>query len=203
MKRRTFLLITASTLPAPTAWAQFRGLTPGEVLRGRFTQERQLKGFDRPLISEGDFVLAPGTGLIWRTQRPFAIVTLITAAGLVQEVDGTETTRLTTARLPFLARLYDLLGAALSGDWQVLGRQFLVTRRGDARQWDMTLLPLAGADPMAMPFRSVTLRGGKYVDEVRIVRLDDDSDRIVFSDQTISGAGLSEADAALLRRAGK
>jgi hypothetical protein len=203
MKRRTLLLILTAALPAPTAWAQFRGLAPGDVLRGRFTQERQLKGFDRPLISAGDFVLAPGAGLIWRTQRPFAIVTLITAAGLVQEVDGTETTRLTTARLPFLASLYDLLGAALSGDWQVLATRFQVSRHGDARQWDLTLTPPEGADPLTMPFRSITLRGGKYLDEVRIVRLDDDSDRLVFSDQTFSGAGLSEADAALLRRAGK
>jgi Outer membrane lipoprotein carrier protein LolA-like len=203
MRRRRLLLSLATVLPAVAVRAQFQGVAKGEVLRGRFTQERQLKGFDRPLISSGNFALAPGLGLIWRTEHPFAVVTLITAAGLVQEVDGTETTRLAATRVPFLARLYDLLGAALLGDWQVLDRQFQVTRHGDPRQWDLTLVPLAGADPLTVPFRSVTLHGGKFLDEVRIVRLDDDADRLAFSGQTLSGGGLSEADAGLLRRAGK
>jgi hypothetical protein len=175
----------------------------GEVLRGQFTQERQIKGFERPLVSAGDFVLASGLGLIWRTERPFAIVTIITAAGLVQEVDGAETTRLAAVRLPFFARLYELLGGALSGDWEALETQFQVTRHGDARQWDLALMPQAGADKLSMPFSSVMLRGGQFLDEVRIVRLDGDSDRLAFSGQTLGTGGLSDAEAAALRRAGK
>jgi hypothetical protein len=203
--RRRWLLLGLATAGASTAAAraQYRGVSPGQVLRGRFMQERRIKGFDRSLISTGDFVLVPGQGLIWRTEHPFAIVTVITAKGLVQEVDGAETTRLATARLPFLGRLYDLLGAALSGDWHTLGTQFQVTRQGDAAQWDLALVPLAGADPLAMPFRSITLRGGTFLDEVRIIRLDDDSDRLVFSGQTLGAGDLSDAEAALLREAGK
>jgi hypothetical protein len=205
MRRRRLLLGLAAAAGARPAAAQapYRGVQQGEVLRGRFTQERQIKGFDRPLASTGDFVLAPGLGLIWRTERPFAIVTVITAAGLVQEVGGTETTRLAAARLPFLARLYDLLGGALSGDWHALGRQFEMTQHGDARQWELRLVPRAGADPLAMPFRSITLRGGQFLDEVSIARLDDDSDRLVFSDQTLGTGGLSQAEAARLREAGQ
>ena len=201
MIRRSFLLCLPGLVLAAAARAQYRRVARGEVLRGHFRQERQIKGFDRPLVSTGDFVLAPGEGLIWRTDHPFAIVTVITAAGLVQEVDGTETTRLTASRLPFLARLYDLLGAALSGDWQALGTQFQVTRHGDARQWDFELVPLPGTDPMALPFRTIALHGGSFLNEVRIVRLDDDSDRLMFSDQTLGTGGLSEAEAAHLRRA--
>jgi hypothetical protein len=203
MRRRWLLLGLAACLSATLARAQYRGVAPGQVLRGAFMQERRIKGFDRPLISTGDFVLARGQGLIWRTEHPFAIVTVITGKGLVQQVDGAETTRLATARLPLLGRLYDLLGAALSGDWHMLGTQFQVTRQGDATQWDLVLVPRAGADPLAMPFRSITLRGGTFLDEVRIVRLDDDSDRLVFSGQTLGTGNLSDAEAALLREAGK
>lgn len=203
MRRRRLLLGLAAGTFATAARAQYRGVTPGQVLRGNFMQERRIKGFDRPLISTGDFVLAPGQGLIWRTEKPFAIVTVITAKGLVQEVGGTETTRLATARLPFLGRLYDLLGAALSGDWHTLDSQFQVTQQGDATQWELTLVPHAGADPVAMPFRSITLRGGTFLDEVRILRLDDDSDRLVFSGQTLGSGEPSAAEAALLREAGK
>jgi hypothetical protein len=202
MKRR-LLLLSLVAAPWVSAKAQFRGVAPGDVLRGHFTQERQIKGFEHPLMSAGDFVLAPGLGLIWRTQRPFAIVTVITPEGLTQEIDGTETTKLTAARMPFLGRLYDLLGAALAGDWQALSTQFQVTRQGDAGQWDLTLVPHTGADPMAMPFRSITLHGGQYLDEVRIVSLDGDQDRLVFSDQAAGAGGLSGPEAALLHGNGK
>ncbi len=85
-------------------------LTTGQVLRGRFVQERHMRGFNAPLRSEGHFVLAPGKGLIWRAEKPFSVTTIITAAGLVQEAGGTETLHLPSAKLPFLSRLYDLLG---------------------------------------------------------------------------------------------
>jgi hypothetical protein len=205
MTRRWLLLSLAASGSALGAAAQtsYRGVTAGEVMRGRFMQERQIKGFARPLVSIGDFVLAPGRGLIWRTDRPFAIVTVITAAGLVQEVDGTETTRLAATQLPFLARLYDFLGGALSGDWHALDAQFEVTQQGGAHQWELALVPRGVANLVTMPFRSITLRGGQFLDEVRISRLDDDSDRLVFSDQTLSTGGLSNAEAALLREVGK
>ena len=161
MRRRGLLgLAAAAVMRSAAAQAPFHRLQPGEVLRGRFTQERRMQGFDRPLVSSGDFVLAPGRGLIWRTERPFAIVTAITAAGLVQEAGGTETARLAAARLPFLARLYDLLGGALLGDWRALGGPFEMTQRGDAAHWEITFAPRPGADPLAMPFRSITLTGG-------------------------------------------
>jgi hypothetical protein len=184
------------------AQAQLRSLAAGEVLRGRFKQERLLKGFDRPLISTGDFVLDHGLGLIWRTEQPFAIMTVITSAGLVQSIDGEETTRLAAARLPFLARLYDLLGAALSGDWRALDKLFQVTRQGDPGHWEIVLEPHAGADPVAMPLRSVTLRGGQFLDEAKIVRLDGDSDQLAFSGQSL-GTSLSAAESERLRGAGK
>jgi hypothetical protein len=203
MRRRVLLgLAMVAGMHLAAAQAPYQGVKPGEVLRGRFTQERTIKGFDRPLLSAGDFVLAPGLGLIWRTERPFAIVTVITAAGLVQDVDGIETTRLTASRLPFLARLYDLLGGALSGDWHALGSQFDMTQHGDANHWDLLLVPRRGADPLTMPFRSITLKGGQFVDEVSIARLDDDADRLVFSDQARGVGGLSAAEAARLRAAG-
>ena len=64
-------------------------------------------------------------------------------------------------------------------------------------------MPQAGADKLSMPFSSVMLRGGQFLDEVRIVRLDGDSDRLAFSGQTLGTGGLSDAEAAALRRAGK
>ena len=41
---------------APAAQAQSLGLAGGEVLRGRFTQQRFLQGFNAPLTSSGSFI---------------------------------------------------------------------------------------------------------------------------------------------------
>ena len=71
---------------APAAQAQSLGLAGGEVLRGRFTQQRFLQGFNAPLTSSGSFIVAPGRGIVWRGETPFAIVTVMGPGGLVQRV---------------------------------------------------------------------------------------------------------------------
>jgi hypothetical protein len=45
-------------------------LTPGQTLYGRFVQERYLRGLTAPLKTEGDFVVAPALGIIWRSEQP-------------------------------------------------------------------------------------------------------------------------------------
>ena len=60
---------------AATSRAQSLTLASGEVLRGRFTQQRSLQGFNAPLTSTGSFILAPGRGVLWRAETPFALIT--------------------------------------------------------------------------------------------------------------------------------
>jgi hypothetical protein len=174
------------------AWAETAVLKDGDVLRGRFVQERHMKGFAAPLRSEGSFVVAPGRGLIWRAETPFAITTVVTPAGLVQSVDGAETTRLSTTRLPFLARLYDMLAAALAGDWRGLEGGFAVTRKNDA----VSLHPLKADDPN-MP--AITARVGRFIEEVEIRKPGGDMDRLLFTDQILNARPLDAAEAALLK----
>ena len=103
---------------APTIHAQqtsMATLAPEESLRGRFVQERHLAGFAAPLRSEGRFLLRPDRGLIWHGEKPFNATTVITSAGLLHEVDGTEANRMSTAQMALLGRFYDMLGGALSG----------------------------------------------------------------------------------------
>ena len=199
MRRRAVLLLLAALPGTALAQAPFRGVRPGEVLRGRFTQERRLAGFARPLLSSGTFLLAPGRGLIWQTELPFAITTIITTEGLVQEVDGAPTMRLDAARLPFLARLYEVIGGALAGDWQTLDARFSTVRRAGPAGWELALTSRAGGpDPGAPPFRAITLRGAAFLEGAVIERSDEGSDTIVFSDQTITTTELSAGDAARL-----
>jgi hypothetical protein len=42
-----------------------------DVLRGQFSQEKQVSGFRNPLRSQGRFVVARQHGVIWTTLKPF------------------------------------------------------------------------------------------------------------------------------------
>lgn len=199
--RRLLVLCFLLSAPLAAAWATGPSQTiePGQVLRGRFVQERHLSGFAAPLRTEGRFVLVPGRGLIWRAETPFSVTTIITAQGLVQSADGAETMRLPASRLPFLSRLYDMLGGVLGGDWRAMETDFSVTRTGDERSWRVELTPRRAPDQVGMPFRSIAARGGRFLDEVVLSKSDgDDFDRLMFLDQTLSADPLTAEEAKAL-----
>jgi hypothetical protein len=197
--RRLILALLLAVMPVVAmAAGPTQSIAVGEVLRGRFVQERHLKGFNASLRTEGHFVLAPGRGLIWRAEKPFAVTTVITANGLVQEVGGSETMRMPSARLPFLSRLYDMLGGALAGDWRALETDFVVTRAGDDRHWQVDLAPRKADDPIAMPFHAITAQGSRFVETVAMVKPDCDSDTLSFLDQALSSAPLTVEETAAL-----
>ncbi|HEV2676107.1 MAG TPA: outer membrane lipoprotein carrier protein LolA [Aliidongia sp.] len=206
MRRRTILGLLAATLllpPTARAAGPDQGLAAGSVLRGGFVQERHLKGFNAPLRSDGHFVLVPGRGLIWHVEKPFAITTVITAAGLVQQVGGNETLRLAAARLPFLSHLYDMLGGALGGDWHALETDFIVERSGDAARWQARLTPRKADDTLAMPFAKIAATGGRFVETVEMTKPDGDADTLSFVDQVLNGTPLTAEEATALDSPGK
>jgi hypothetical protein len=193
--RRRLILAALAALPVQAGAATT--LSAGQVLRGRFTQDRHLRGFDAPLRTEGRFVLAPGRGLIWQAETPFAVTTVITAAGLVQNVDGSETMRLPAARLPFLSRLYAMLSGALSGDWRGLEPDFVVVRSGDAAHWQAELTPRR-PDAVGMPFSGITVSGSQFVDQVRINKPNGDWEQLAFLNQILSDGPVAAGEASIL-----
>ena len=205
------LLLLAATLTCsigqPSAWSappaiEITPLEKGQILRGKFEQLRTLKGFDAPLKSTGSFTLVPGRGLIWRTEAPFAMTTIMSPTGLIQEMAGRETMRAPAARLPFMSKLYGMLGGALGGDWQALSGAFNVSRKSDAKGWQVTLVPLKADDPN-MPLRSIGLQGRKFVEEVDMAKPNGDRERLVLFDQKLDAAALTAEEEALLTTAGK
>ena len=146
---------------AATSRAQSLTLASGEILRGRFTQQRFLQGFNAPLTSTGSFILAPGRGVLWHAETPFALITAMGPGGIVQRIVGGATTHYPASRLPAIVRLYEIFGAALSGDWPKLATVFDVRREGTDKAWTVTLTPMrAGND--GLPLRHVVVRGSRY-----------------------------------------
>lgn len=173
-------------------------LAPGQTLRGRFEQARNLKGITSTLKSDGTFVLAPGRGLIWRVEDPIETTTVITPVGIRQIINGSEVQRIEAAKVPFIAHFYDMLNGALMGDWTAMRHDFSVETTGNRGAWHTLLTPLRPNDPIAGMLASIVISGGKMVDGVEIRRTNGDSERIAFLDQAVSSVELSGGDARLL-----
>jgi hypothetical protein len=170
-------------------------LAPGATLDGRFIQDRHLKGLASTLRSEGNFVLAPGKGLVWRTEQPIQSTTVITPAGIRQFINGSEVQRVDAAKVPFISHFYDMLNGVLMGDWSAMRHDFTVNTKGDRQAWRTVLTPLRPHDPVAGLIASIVISGSKMVDGVEINRANGDSEHMTFLDQTVSSAPLSDEDA--------
>ena len=210
MMRLSILLLVGLTAAAPTMASsalaasaiQVTPLLKGQILRGRFEQQRFLQGFRGPLKSSGTFVLSPGLGLIWRTVAPFELTTVMSPAGLLQEVDGRETMRMPAARIPFMSKLYDMLGDALTGDWEGLSSAFKMTREDGAKGWRIELEPKREGDP-GMPIRAIDLNGARFLENVDVIKPNGDHDRIVFLNQKLESASPTPEEAELFAAVGR
>lgn len=201
------LMITLSVLASCLAASAFgegpQALGAGEMLRGHFVQERVLQGFDGPLRSEGTFVLAPGSGLIWRTEKPFAVVTLMTQNGLAQQSNGATTLNVPASRAPIMAGLYGMLTGALAGDWAGLEKDFVVEKTEVDDQWRLRLKSRSGMPTEAMPITEIRISGATFVNSVEIEKQGGDLDRLLFTEQQRGMTALTTEEKALLDAVGR
>lgn len=195
------VLIAACSMRAAMA-QEPEQLSPGQVLRGQFVQERKMEGFSAPLKTMGDFVLAPGRGLIWQAKEPFAMTTVMTADGISQQNGSVEMLNLPSSKAPFLAQLYNILGGALAGDARTLEQHFNVVQSKNAKGWQLALTPRqgAGAD---LAIQQIEIDGTRFVDHVIIHKISGDRDELTFIGQSLDNSPLSAAESDLLARVGK
>ncbi len=172
------------------------------VLRGHFTEERQMKGFNGPLRSQGHFVVAPGYGLIWAIEKPFPTTTIITTNGLVQDVGGSKVMQMPVKKMPFLLHLYDMLGGALEGHWQALEKDFIIATTNDGDGWQVTLQPRQADNP-AMPFQTIIVKGNRFVESVLLEKADGDLDALTFNNTTFSVASPTSAETTAFNSVGR
>ncbi|MBF6568208.1 MAG: hypothetical protein IVW54_04940 [Candidatus Binataceae bacterium] len=173
-------------------------LTPGVTLHGRYIQEQHLKGLTAPLKTEGDFVVAPNLGIIWRSEQPVRSVTVITAAGMERIVNGNDIHRLASAKIPAFAHMYELLDRAMMGDWSAMQKDFTLEYTGTRRAWRIILTPLRSAGPLAARLTSIVMTGDGRIDTVDINRTNGDFEHVAFVNQVVSRAPLDGPDAHLL-----
>lgn len=168
------------------------------VLRGQFTQEKQVAGFRNPLRSSGQFVLDAGRGVIWTTQAPFPSEVLITPAHIaIRQADGRLRIEADARRQPELAAINATLFALMAGRIQTLAQDFQIRElRVLDRQWQLQLEPKDAL--LAQVFTRIDLAGARFVEQVRLQARDGDQTLIRFAGLSVEPAQLSADEAARL-----
>jgi len=160
-----------------------------DVLRGQFTQEKQVSGFKNPLRSQGQFVVARKHGVIWSTLKPFPSEVVVTADRILsRQRDGSTRVELDARQQPAMRSVNAIMFALMSGDVQALSSQFNVEATREGQGWRLKLTPKSAM--LAKAFQSLTLQDDRYVRQVEIIEANQDRTRIQFT-------ALSEAPATL------
>lgn len=171
-------------------------LAQPEVVRGRFEQRKQLKGFRNPLVSRGDFLLLRQRGVAWDTTEPFPSSTLLTRERLLTRLpDGSQRVVLDAAASPGMAAVNSLLMALVAGDLDALAPQFRAEEALLADgAWTLVLHPREAG--LKRLFARIELRGGRHVREVRIEETGGDVTTLRFLDLSDQPATPTAAEAA-------
>jgi hypothetical protein len=178
----------AAATPAAPVYA--RGLAAAPVLYGHFTQEKSIQGIKKPLVSQGDFLVARGKGVIWRTRKPFAAAAAITAKGLwaLEGNDSSRAPKRTPLHQGNLGATLGMMERVLSGDPAGLEKNFTVQAAGSDSAWTLRLAP---KDPSWGRFvRSIAVSGGAHVDSVAYLEANGDRTRIAFTEVQAGGGAL-------------
>ncbi len=185
------LAVVAPALAATDVEAVKQRVAKVDVLRGEFTQEKQVAGFKNPLRSQGRFVLAQDHGVIWTTLKPFPSEVVVTRDRILsRQSDGSSRVELDGRQQPAMRSVNAIMFALMSGDAQALSAQFTVKVEvlpGNA--WRMQLTPRSAM--LGKVFAQLTLSGDRYVREVQINEANQDVTRIHFAGMSDTPATLS------------
>lgn len=190
------LVVAAPVLAAPAADVDLvkQRVAKVGVLRGEFSQEKQVAGFKNPLRSQGRFVLAQDHGVVWTTLKPFPSEVVVTADRILsRQRDGSTRVELDARQQPAMRSVNAIMFALMSGDVQVLSSQFNVQASREGQGWRLKLTPKSTM--LAKAFESLTLQGDRYVRQVEIVEANKDRTQIQFSALTEAPASLSADEA--------
>lgn len=188
---------SAGTTPAASLMTAIdRRLNQATVVRGDFEQTKTVKGFKKPLVSRGHFVMAKNQGIQWLTSEPFASSLIVTRERLLTKT-GDSVQQLDTRTEPSLRIINDLLMAVLSGDMHALDARFHVEGNMDSKDtWHLTLTPKD--KDIALFITRIEMDGANYVEHILLQEKSGDDSRLDFMRHSQSSR-LNPAEAKLFQ----
>ena len=181
----TLLLLLAA--PGDLAAQVKTQLSDAPVQRGTFEQSKQVKGFKRPLLSSGRYVVTKGEGVQWNTLKPFPSELTVKADVISSRQNGAEVFRLDAKTEPTVKVITQLLFALLAGDLGALESQFTASGEVKADRWSIDLDPKSSA--LKKVFTSIHLEGDRSVRAVLLKEQNGDTTQISLSPEGGEGRG--------------
>jgi len=155
------LLALLLLVAAPAAWAFDLGELMQQLARQKsgeanFVEQRFVRGVDGPLASAGTLSFTAPDKLARRTQSPRP-ESMVVEGNTLTLSRGGRTRTLTLDSMPELQGMVDALRGTLTGDSQLLQRNFRSQLGGTLASWTLDLQPVD--DRLAAQVRSVRLSG--------------------------------------------
>ena len=166
-----------------------RLLSTNSVICANFTQKKLLRALTRPLVSTGRLLFVAGKGVLWEVVEPFPARVLVKKDALVKWNDDGSVQQLSLGQAPIFRALSQVFLAMFTGDLKGLQGTFKIDTNVLGSRWQLVLVPRDTA--IAAIIASVTVKGGRFVDELDIEEGRGDHTQIQFDGTSTESCGLS------------
>ncbi|EDK29447.1 hypothetical protein VSWAT3_01123 [Vibrionales bacterium SWAT-3] len=178
-------------------------LSENSIVRGEFTQTRNMEMFAQPLTSHGTFLLDKSSGLLWTQTTPFPVNLVLTDNKLSQRFADQPAKIITDKENPMAFYFSHIFLSVFHGDTQKLQEQFSLSFEPATMQspdentnnnsWTLILTPKSA--PMNAVFEAITLQGNSDIERIELKEIRGDSTVIEFSQLSHQPEVLSDAEA--------
>ncbi|MFA0655617.1 MULTISPECIES: outer membrane lipoprotein carrier protein LolA [Vibrio] len=178
-------------------------LSENSIVRGEFTQTRNMEMFAQPLTSQGAFLLDKSNGLLWTQATPFPVSLVLTDNKLSQRFADQPAKIITDKENPMAFYFSHIFLSVFHGDTQKLQEQFALDfepatvtssdENTENKSWTLTLKPKNA--PMNAVFEAITLQGQNDIERIELREVRGDSTVIEFSQLSHLPEVLSDAEA--------
>jgi len=169
-------MVDAQTLP------HLKLIPVDHILKVSFTQKRYLTDIPKPIISAGHLLLWSGKGLIWRTEDPFPVATLITRNGLYQLE---ESQKVPVGQHGPEGAIFEMMSKILSGSFSELKEFIMTSLQPEHGKWKVRLVPTLPS--LQSLISSIEVEGDEYISDIIIYRSNGDRDEIFMKNHRILG----------------
>ena len=150
-----------------------------QTVRGKFVQIKVMTGISKRLVSDGNFIVDKGQGVLWVTEKPIYQKLRVSNSGIKIDNKGGNLMTLDARSEPSVRYINELVLAVFSGDMNVLDRLFNYTGEASSKGWVLELTPKSVS---SAPFKKITMTGGSAISRITFISRDGDLTEILFSD---------------------
>ena len=207
MMASSFVIANESTTTVGSISDLQTVLSANNIVRGEFTQTRNMEMFAQPLTSQGTFLLDKSNGLLWTQTAPFPVSLVLTDNKLSQRFADQPAKIITDKENPMAFYFSHIFLSVFHGDTQKLQEQFSLSfepaieqssnasanSSSEDTRWTLTLKPKSA--PMNAVFEAITLQGQNDIERIELREIRGDSTVIEFSQLNHLPEVLSDAEA--------